>query len=680
MIKKKWMSSLLAAALAFTTVFGAGVTVKAADETGDAQTGKITVYVAAEGEDDKGHTVDTGKIAVQVDKGTKGDVAVAQALQKAGYTESDYLIEDSEYGANLNKIGDIANASDWSKYWNLYMNGVSSSLSLGNITLQDNDKISYRYTYYKDPIAQAKVFDDDTSLNPDSDKTASLLANAKAQQEVLADTIFKKVFGDGQNVYGIETPDALYVAFSLLRADYKSDYFDKMYANVESQLKSLADTGSVTVEGEAKDEAVIAGKYPELTYAKIVLFVTAMGKDARNVGGYNLIEKMAQKSTYEASSEAYMLDSTMLLALDSGNYFPPAGDDYITKDDLVNNIAAKMDDSIAQALQWSSVDSVAMALQPLYKYATDDILPEDASSDRTAVQEAYAKGIHFLESTQNADGSWSGYGTETNNVWTLAQIMTAMGQLRINPCSETDGTDFIKNGMTVLDDAAVFVDVENKKVDDDLMSYQPEQLLRGLTAVIRAMEGRDSLYDVRYSGVTPEPSPSVTPSVVPSEAPSAAPSQSPTVSPSNVPSETSSAAPSQSPAVSPSNVPSQTPAASAPAKTATPAATASAAPAKSKVKVTKVKAVKTKVTVKKGKKAVVKWNVTTAKKASAASVAKLVKVSVNKKNVKVVKKSAKTKKAKVTQITVTVKGVKKGNAVVTLKADKKKSKVKVVVR
>lgn len=678
MIKKKWMSSLLAAALAFTTVLGAGVTVKAADETDADQTGKITVYVAAEGEDDKGHTVDTGKIAVQVDKGTKGDVAVEQALQKAGYT--DYLIEDTGYGANLNKIGDIANAADWSKYWGFYINGAYAPASLGNTTLQDNDKISYLYTYYGDTAVQAKVFDDDASLNPDSDKTASLLANAKAQQEVLADTIFKKVFGDGQTVYGIETPDALYVAFSLLRADYKSDYFDKMYANVESQLKSLADTGSVTVEGEAKDEAVIAGKYPELTYAKIVLFVTAMGKDARNVGGYNLIEKMAQKSTYEASSEAYMLDSTMLLALDSGNYFPPAGDDYITKDDLVNNIAAKMDDSIAQALQWNSVDSVAMALQPLYKYATDDILPEDASSDRTAVQEAYAKGIHFLESTQNADGSWSGYGTETNNVWTLAQIMTAMGQLRINPCSETDGTDFIKNGMTVLDDAAVFVDVENKKVDDDLMSYQPEQLLRGLTAVIRAMEGRDSLYDVRYSGVTPEPSPSVTPSVVPSEAPSAAPSQSPTVSPSNVPSETSSAAPSQSPAVSPSNVPSQTSAASAPAKTATPAATASAAPAKSKVKVTKVKAVKTKVTVKKGKKAVVKWNVTTAKKASAASVAKLVKVSVNKKNVKVVKKSAKTKKAKVTQITVTVKGVKKGNAVVTLKADKKKSKVKVVVR
>lgn len=659
MIKKKWMSSLLAAALAFTTVFGAGVTVKAADETGDAQTGKITVYVAAEGEDDTGHTVDTGKIAVQVDKGTKGDVAVAQALQKAGYAESDYLLEDTGYGVNLNKIGDIANASDWSKYWGFYINGTLAPVSLGNATLQDNDKISYIYTSYKE-TAQAKVFDDDTSLNPDSDKTASLLANAKAQQEVLADTIFKKVFGDGQTVYGIETPDALYVAFSLLRADYKSDYFDEMYANVESQLKSLANTGSVTVEGETKDEAVIAGKYPELTYAKIVLFVTAMGKDATKVGGYNLIEKMAQKSTYEASSEAYMLDNTMLLALDSGNYFPPAGDDYITKDDLVNNIAAKMDDSIAQALLWNSVDSVAMALQPLYKYATDDILPEDASSDRTAVQEAYAKGIHFLESTQNADGTWSGYGTETNNVWTLAQIMTAMGQLRINPCSEADGTDFIKNGVTVLDDAAVFVDVANKKVDDNLMTYQPEQLLRGLTAVIRTMEGRDSLYDVRYTGVTPETTPSVTPSVVPSETPSAAPSQSP--------------------AASPSSKPSQTPVASAPAKTATPAATASAAPAKSKVKVTKVKAVKTKVTVKKGKKAVVKWNVTTAKKASAASVAKIVKVSVNKKNVKVVKKSAKTKKAKVTQITVTVKGVKKGNAVVTLKADKKKSKVKVVVK
>lgn len=237
MIKKKWMSSLLAAALAFTTVLGAGVTVKAADETDADQTGKITVYVAAEGEDDKGHTVDTGKIAVQVDKGTKGDVAVEQALQKAGYT--DYLIEDTGYGANLNKIGDIANAADWSKYWGFYINGAYAPASLGNTTLQDNDKISYLYTYYGDTAVQAKVFDDDASLNPDSDKTASLLANAKAQQEVLADTIFKKVFGDGQTVYGIETPDALYVAFSLLRADYKSDYFDKMYANVESQLKSL---------------------------------------------------------------------------------------------------------------------------------------------------------------------------------------------------------------------------------------------------------------------------------------------------------------------------------------------------------------------------------------------------------------------------------------------------------
>lgn len=646
MSKKKWMSSLLAAALAFTTVFSAGSVVKA-DETQES-TGKIVVYVAAEGTDAEGHKVDIGKTAVQVDAGTKGDVVAAKAFQAAGLGESDYSIVDAYgYGSNIEKIGAIANPSDWQKgYWSFCVNGTYASTSLGNTVMNNNDKISFIFAYGDDAAkCEASAYSDDASKNPDSTKAAELLKNAKIQQDIVAEATYNSVLGGGETVYGIESPDSLYVAFSLIRAGYTAanDYYEQMYAKVAEQLKELKENGSITVNGETMNLDTIGSTAytsanPELNRAKVVLFVTAMGKDASDINGYNLIDEMAQKKIYENSLTAYMLDSTMLLALDCGNYELPSGDAYITRSQLVNSVAASMDSMIESAISWSSIDMAAMPIQCLYPYVqSDNPAAKEAGStlDTEAVKKAVQEGKEYLENTQNNDGTWSGYAGEKNNVWTLAQIMTAMGQLRINPCSEEDGSDFIKNGVTVLDDAAEFFDMENKTLDTAKVPNMPEQLLRGLSAVIRVMEGKNSLYDVEKRS-----------------APTVTPSQTPSVSP---------AAPT--PSVSPS----------APAKTTTPAAT-TAAPVK---KVKKVTAAKTKVTVKKGKKTTIKWKVTTARN---AAIKKLVKVTVNKKAVKVVKTSVKKKKATVTQVTTTVKGIKKGSAVVTLKADGKKSKVKVIVK
>ncbi len=641
MSKKKWMSSLLAAALAFTTVFSAGSVVKA-DETQES-TGKIVVYVAAEGTDAEGHKVDTGKIATQVDAGSNANVALEQALTSAGIS---YEIQDQSWGLFLNTIGDITTPADYSGFWSFSVNGVTSMTGIDSTTLKANDQLSFIYAYGDDATkTEADAYSDDASKNPDSTKAAELLKNAKIQQDIVAEATYNSVLGGGETVYGIESPDSLYVAFSLIRAGYTAanDYYDQMYAKVAEQLKELKENGSITVNGETMNLDTIGSTAytsanPELNRAKVVLFVTAMGKDASDINGYNLIDEMAQKKIYENSLTAYMLDSTMLLALDCGNYELPSGDAYITRSQLVNSVAASMDSMIESAISWSSIDMAAMPIQCLYPYVqSDNPAAKEAGStlDTEAVKKAVQEGKEYLENTQNNDGTWSGYAGEKNNVWTLAQIMTAMGQLRINPCSEEDGSDFIKNGVTVLDDAAEFFDMENKTLDTAKVPNMPEQLLRGLSAVIRVMEGKNSLYDVEKQS-----------------APTVTPSQTPSVSP---------AAPT--PSVSPS----------APAKTTTPAAT-TAAPVK---KVKKVTAAKTKVTVKKGKKTTIKWNVTTARN---AAIKKLVKVTVNKKAVKVVKTSVKKKKATVTQVTTTVKGIKKGSAVVTLKADGKKSKVKVIVK
>ncbi len=323
--------------------------------------------------------------------------------------------------------------------------------------------------------------------------------------------------------------------------------------------------------------------------------------------------------------------------------------------DQVGNAIAR----VATAASMYTVDDVAMPLQALYPY-----LSGENSAD---VVKACTRGVHFMENLQNRKGAYSAWGSD-NNVYSLAQVMTAMGQLRINPCSEADGSDFIKEGNTVLDAAAAFVNTDEKSVDADLMQWQPEQLLRGLNAVIRVMTNSPSLYALKEKDPVSSNEPVQSPSAVPSNVPSGNPTAAPTAVPSNVPSGNPTTVPSQTP------VPSQK---TTPSATAVPTKKPSKTSTKKTSVVKKVKAAKTKVSVKKGKKAAIKWNVTTTKK---ASIAKKIKVSVNKKNVKIVKKSVKKKKATQYQVTVTVKGVKKGKAVVTLNADGKKSKVTVTVK
>ena len=684
MSKKKWMSGLLAAALAFTTVFSTGFTAKA--DEGNTSADKITVFVAAEGKDAEGNVVNTGKLAIVADEGSTVEDAAKEAFDSNGVT---YDITESSYGAYVNGIGNITAPADWTKgYWSFWVNGKYSDHGISQTVLKDNDKISFVFAYGDYATATgAAIYADDPAKNPDSKASAKLLTNAKAQQDVLADAIYQQMFGDG-TVYGIEQPNALYAAFSLIRAGYKADdYFNKMYEKTASQLQELKDKGTVTVDGEEKDFDTLVGGYPEFAYAKIVLFVTAMGKDAKSIRGFDLIEAMAKKSNYD-NTVADMRDATMLLAFDSGNYQLPTGNDYITKAQLVKNVTGQVGTAIAKvatASAQATVDNVAMPLQALYPYISGDA---SAAATKAAV-----RGIHFMESLQNQKGAYTAWGSD-NNAWSLAQVMTAMGQLRINPCDESDGSDFIKEGNTVLDAASAFVNVEKKTVDKDLMGYQPEQLLRGLNAVIRVMDGEDSLYDMSsLNKVADQPKevPSTSPAVSASTIPavSTAPTTVPTAAPSKQPVTTASAQPSETPVAGETNAPDSTPVVSqkpvtTPATTQSPVGSATTAPTKAPAKntataskVKKIKATKKVVTVKKGKKASLKWNVTTSKN---ASIKKLVKVTVNKKAVKVVKTAVKKKNATVTQVTVTVKGQKKGKAYVTLKAGSKSAKVKVTVK
>lgn len=552
---RKWTSLLLAWALVLTSVFSGNIRSSAAAD-GD-QTERVTVYVAAQGHSKAGSEAAISKTPVQVNTGSTAADVVQTVLDASGYA---YDMQDTGWGPyleSINGMGTEQEGNDW-YYWSFYINGNYSEVGLGGYEVQDNDKISLIYSY-EDASTEAADFVDDETKNPTDEQAASLVTAAKEQQTVLAEKIYQHYFGDG-TIPGIENyASDLYVVFSLLRAGYEApEFYQKVYSKVEGQLYDLQNTGRVTVketnyetgedvETELTEETILSWGTAELYYAKIVLALSAMGKDATKVGGFDLIARMADQSVYESSKQAYMCTPTVLLALDSGEYALPEGENYVTRTQLVNDIVDTFGDNMDLAIEWGNVDMVAMPLQALAPYRQEDNLAAGEQKEayqQDKINRICTRGIHFLESMQSTAGLY-GSSWSPNNAWSLAQVMTAMGQFGIDAASEKDGTDFIKNGVTVYAAAAAFVNAEEGSVDEDLMGYQPEQLLRGLNSCIRVSEGQDSLYDTTKCEAIVEDQKTQNPQDTSSPAPSAPAAASATpaaVSQSPAPAASASAA------------------------------------------------------------------------------------------------------------------------------------------
>ena len=494
MRNKKAISIALSAVMAFTTAFGM-TTVKANAEEKE----KIVVYVAAEGKNASGSAVEMGKTAVQLDEGAVVEDAIKAALDKSAYKDN-YKISTSAWGDSLDSISDLNMynvGNDW-YYWSFCVNGQYANLGISSQKVNDNDKISLIYSY-DNYNTSAACFNDDTSKNPEGFSAYS--EKAKKAQDVLAQKIYDTTFKGGEYVPGVEDSSGLYTVFSLARAGFKADkFYDSVYAKVKAQLGAIkTSTGKFYDDTNKKyvsQESILKDGAASQTYAKIALCVTALGKDASNVNGFNLIEKLADKSVYEASS-IYSRETTILMAIDSKNYELPTGDNYFTRAELVNKTVADTDNQIATSIDWNSIDSAVMQIQPLCAYQTKDV----DGVDKSAVKKACDKVLNFMYNKQGADGTY-GDSYSASNVWTTAQVMITAGLFGIDAATEENGTDFIKNGVTLYDDALAFVDTDNNTVDEKLMSFQPEQLLRGFNAAIRASEKTELMLPVETAEYT----------------------------------------------------------------------------------------------------------------------------------------------------------------------------------
>jgi hypothetical protein len=268
-----------------------------------------------------------------------------------------------------------------------------------------------------------------------------------------------------------------WAVLGLARSGYTvpNGYFEGYYVKLEARVK------------EAKG-VLHKRKYTE--YSRAIVTLSAIGKDARDVAGYNLLTPLGdyEKTIWQGLNGPIWA----LIALDSANYeMPqnPEAETQATRQMYIDCILAEELDEGGWTLSRRSAsdpadpDITGMALQALAKY-----------KNQPAVAAAIDRALDCMSKKQDAEGGFSNMWGAANCEST-AQVLVALCELGISWTDER----FIKNGNSLLDNlltfrtaAGGFLYIADGSDGDNQMTA--EQGFYTLVACLRFEKGMNSLY------------------------------------------------------------------------------------------------------------------------------------------------------------------------------------------
>jgi len=251
-------------------------------------------------------------------------------------------------------------------------------------------------------------------------------------------------------------------------ADTETAYFTDYYAALEQTVREA-------------NGVLSERKYTE--YSRVILALSALGKDARDVAGYDLTLPLGDFEKTKAQGMNGAIYA--LLALDSRDYPMPqnaAASTQATRQLYVDAILAAQLTNGGWSFMGEDADPdlTAMALQALARYR-----------EQSSVQLAANRALMCLSAMQNADGGFSSWGSE--NAESCAQVLLALNALDLG----TDDSRFVKNGHSVLDALLTYQNADGgfcheRGGETNLMAS--EQAACALASLVRAERGESGLY------------------------------------------------------------------------------------------------------------------------------------------------------------------------------------------
>lgn len=262
-----------------------------------------------------------------------------------------------------------------------------------------------------------------------------------------------------------------WTVIGLARADKITDEIANGYYN--NAVKYVEEKGSAKLHNTKSTDN-----------SRVILALTAIGKDVTNIASFNLLEPLADMDYVKKQGINGPIFA--LIALDSGDYEIPQTDatNKTTREKLVQTI---LDAQVANG-GWTFFGSAAdpdmtgMAIQALAPYY----------STNSEVKEAVDKALTVMSNAQKDDGGFASWGSVNSE--SCAQILVALTSLGIDP---TKDERFIKNGNTLID-AIMGFSAENGfgHTDTTYNQMATEQSFYAFVSFDRLANGKTSLYDM----------------------------------------------------------------------------------------------------------------------------------------------------------------------------------------
>ena len=258
--------------------------------------------------------------------------------------------------------------------------------------------------------------------------------------------------------------------------EYIQAYYDKVVAYVQKNMGA----DGVLVDPESHNPTVTDNE-------RIILALTAIGKDPANVGGKNLLTALQNKDIMKVTDTSNTDISGLvfgLLALNSGNY---TQDSYW----LVQAILTQQNEDgswsvSAEKKPDGDVDMTAMALQALAPYYNE--------GDDTTVNAAVDKALQWLSAKYK--------GTGYTSAESCAQVVVALSALQLNANSDSSFVKTVDGAPTsvlgdllryYLGEGQGFKHAASLKTADQKAT---EQALYAMAAYERYCRRTNALYDM----------------------------------------------------------------------------------------------------------------------------------------------------------------------------------------
>lgn len=276
----------------------------------------------------------------------------------------------------------------------------------------------------------------------------------------------------------------------------------------EWTVLSLARSGVDLPEGYIENyhnhiDQVVAEKQGNLTknkfteYSRLIVALTATGKDVKNVGGYDLVAPLANFDN--VIKQGINGPIWALIALDTKGFELPTIEDTAAQNSRNRMIQEILDREVPGG-GWSLMgdkadpDITAMALYALAPYR----------DQREDVKAAVDKGVNVLSEIQFSSGGYETMGDENSE--STSQVIIALSTLGINPMTDKRFIKVDENGVerspvdALLTFRAPDGGIKHVYREKEGNAMGTDQGLEALVAAKRFVEGKPALFDMSDVG------------------------------------------------------------------------------------------------------------------------------------------------------------------------------------